>query len=172
MNTSGFGRLTPTRSAKPMSEINVTPLVDVMLVLVVIFILTAPLLATSIRLDLPKTDAGTESSGSASSVSLVIDRAGQAYLDDRALPLVELQQSLQRAAAQNPDTEVQLRADENAPYGKVIEVLGAAQQAGLGRIGFVTDAPAVRVPAVAKPPAPMGSTAPTAPGPRPARDFR
>jgi biopolymer transport protein TolR len=57
------------------------------------------------------------------------------------VPLAELSQSLARTAALQPDTEVQLRADENAPYGKVIEVLGAAQKAGLTRIGFVTDAP-------------------------------
>jgi biopolymer transport protein TolR len=135
-----FGRLERSRGAEPMSEINVTPLVDVMLVLVVIFILTAPLLASSVKLELPKSDAASTTDASRS-VSLVVDRAGQAYLDNRAVPLAELSQSLARTAVLQPDTEVQLRADENAPYGKVIEVLGAAQKAGLTRIGFVTDAP-------------------------------
>ncbi len=123
-----------------MSEINVTPLVDVMLVLVVIFILTAPLLASSVKLELPKSDAASTTDATPN-VSLVVDRAGQAYLDNRAVPLAELSQSRARTAVLQPDTEVQLRADENAPYGKVIEVLGAAQKAGLTRIGFVTDAP-------------------------------
>ena len=136
-----FGRLERTRSAEPMSEINVTPLVDVMLVLVVIFILTAPLLASSIKLELPKTDAASTTDATPS-VSLVVDRTGQAYLDNRPVPLAELSQHLARTATLQPDTEVQLRADENAPYGKVIEVLGVAQKAGLTRIGFVTDAPA------------------------------
>ena len=136
-----FGRLERSQGTEPMSAINVTPLVDVMLVLVVIFILTAPLLASSIKLELPKTDAASTTDATPS-VSLVVDRAGQAYLDNRAVPLTELSQSLARTAALQPDTEVQLRADENAPYGKVIEVLGAAQKAGLTRIGFVTDAPA------------------------------
>ena len=136
-----FGRLERSHGAKPMSDINVTPLVDVMLVLVVIFILTAPLMASSVKLDLPKTDAASTTDATLS-ISLVIDRAGQAYLDNRAVPLAELSQSLARTAALQPDTEVQLRADENAPYGKVIEVLGVAQKAGLTRIGFVTDAPA------------------------------
>jgi biopolymer transport protein TolR len=136
-----FGRLERARSAEPMSEINVTPLVDVMLVLVVIFILTAPLLASSIKLELPKTDAASTTDATPS-VSLVVNRAGQAYLDNRAMPLAELSQSLARTATQQPDTEVQLRADENAPYGKVIEVLSVAQKAGLTHIGFVTDAPA------------------------------
>ena len=109
-----------------------------MLVLVVIFILTAPLLASSIKLELPKTDAAATTEATPS-VSLSVDRAGQAYLDNRAVPLSELSRSLARTAALQPDTEVQLRADENAPYGKVIEVLGVAQKAGLTRIGFVTD---------------------------------
>jgi biopolymer transport protein TolR len=135
-----FGRLERSRGAEPMSEINVTPLVDVMLVLMVIFILTAPLLASSVKLELPKSDAASTTDATPN-VSLVVDSAGQAYLDNRAVPLAELSQSLARTAALQPDTEVQLRADENAPYGKVIEVLGAAQKAGLTRIGFVTDAP-------------------------------
>jgi biopolymer transport protein TolR len=139
--STGFGRLERSRGSEPMSQINVTPLVDVMLVLVVIFILTAPLLTTSIQLALPKTEAG-QASEALRSVSLVIDRAGQAYLDDRPLPLPELSQSLLSTAARYPDAEVQLRADENAPYGKVIEVLGLAQKAGLNRIGFVTSTPA------------------------------
>ena len=133
-----FGRLERRLGTEPMSEINVTPLVDVMLVLVVIFILTAPLLASSIKLELPKTDAAATTEATPS-VSLSVDRAGQAYLDNRAVPLSELSRSLARTAALQPDTEVQLRADENAPYGKVIEVLGVAQKAGLTRIGFVTD---------------------------------
>jgi biopolymer transport protein TolR len=135
-----FGRLERSQGTEPMSAINVTPLVDVMLVLVVIFILTAPLLASSVKLELPKTDAASMTDAT-HSVSLVVDRAGQAYLDNRAVPLAELSQSLTRTAARQPDTEVQLRADENAPYGKVVEVLGVAQKAGLTRIGFVTDAP-------------------------------
>ena len=139
--STGFGRLERSRGSEPMSQINVTPLVDVMLVLVVIFILTAPLLTTSIQLALPKTEAG-QASEALRSISLVIDRAGQAYLDDRPLPLSELSQNLLSTAARYPDAEVQLRADENAPYGKVIEVLGLAQKAGLNRIGFVTSTPA------------------------------
>jgi biopolymer transport protein TolR len=144
-----FGRLERSQGAEPMSAINVTPLVDVMLVLVVIFILTAPLLVSSVKLELPKTDAASPTDV-APSVSVVVDRTGQAYLDNQPVPLAELSQSLARTAALQPDTEVQLRADENAPYGKVIEVLGAAQKAGLTRIGFVTDAP----------PAPANATSP------------
>ena len=135
-----FGRLERTKNAEPMSEINVTPMVDVMLVLLVIFILTAPLLASSIKLDLPKTDAATASEAP-KFVTLVIDKAGQIFLNDKPLALDALRTSLKQTAVINPDTEVQLRADEAVPYGKVVEVMGAAQKAGLMRIGFVADAP-------------------------------
>ena len=122
-----------------MSEINVTPMVDVMLVLLVIFILTAPLLASSIRLDLPKTDAAKP--GEAQKfVTLVIDKTGQLFFNDKPVVLEELRSSLIQTAGRSPDTEVQLRADESVPYGKVVEVMGVAQKAGLSRIGFVADA--------------------------------
>jgi biopolymer transport protein TolR len=136
-----FGRLERTEGAKPMSEINVTPMVDVMLVLLVIFILTAPLLASSIKLDLPKTDAAT--GGTAPKfVALVVDKAGQIFLNEKPVTVEALRSSLARAASLNPDTEVQLRADETVPYGRVVEVMGVAQKAGLSRIGFVAEAPA------------------------------
>ena len=121
-----------------MSDINVTPLVDVMLVLVVIFIITAPLLASTIRLDLPKTDAAKVMEVPRF-VTLVVDKSGQAFLNDKPVPLEELAQKLTQTARQNPDTEVQLRADEAVPYGKVVEVMGVAQKAGLSRIGFVAE---------------------------------
>ena len=135
-----FGRLERTPGPQPMSDINVTPLVDVMLVLVVIFIITAPLLASSIRLDLPKTDAA-KPADAPKFVTLVVDKAGQAFLNDKPLNMDELAGRLLETAAQNPDTEVQLRADEGVPYGKVVQVMGVAQKAGLNRIGFVADNP-------------------------------
>ena len=135
-----FGRLERTARPEPMSEINVTPLVDVMLVLVVIFIITAPLLTSSIKLDLPKTDAA-KPVDAPKFVSLTIDRAGQAFFNDKPVTQPELAQRLTDAAAANPDTEVQLRADQSVPYGRVVEVMGAAQKAGLNRIGFIADNP-------------------------------
>ena len=121
-----------------MSDINMTPLIDVMLVLVVIFIITAPLLASSIKLDLPKTDAAKPNEAP-KFVLLVVDKSGQAFLNDKPLSTAELAQQLAQTAKQNPDTELQLRADESVPYGRVVEVMGVAQKAGLNRIGFVAD---------------------------------
>ena len=133
-----FGRLERTQGPQPMSEINVTPLVDVKLVLLVIFILTAPLLASAIRLDLPKTDAA-KSAEVPEFIALVIDKSGAVFLDDKPATLEALTLRLAEAARENPDTEVQLRADEAVPYGRVVQVMGMAQQAGLSRIGFVAD---------------------------------
>ena len=133
-----FGRLERTPASPPMSDINVTPLVDVMLVLVVIFIITAPLLASAIRLDLPKTDAA-KALDTPRFVTLVVDKSGQAFLNDQPQPLDELARQLAQTARQHPDTEVQLRADEAVPYGRVVEIMGVAQKAGLNRIGFVAE---------------------------------
>ena len=118
-----------------------TPLVDVMLVLVVIFILTAPLMSSTIPLDLPKTDAA-KSQSVPQFVTLVVDKAGRTFLNDQPVTAAELATQLALAADQNPDTEVQLRADTAVPYGRVVEVMGAAQKAGLNKIGFVAQPPA------------------------------
>ena len=133
-----FGRLERTAAPQPMSDINITPLVDVMLVLVVIFLLTAPLLASAIRLDLPR--AGGAAPGAApASVTVVLDASGQVFVSDQPLDDAALAQRFAALAAHSRTTEVQLRADAAVPYGRVVQVLGAAQQAGLSRIGFVTE---------------------------------
>jgi biopolymer transport protein TolR len=133
-----FGRLERTQLPQPMSEINVTPLVDVMLVLVVIFIITAPLLASSIRMDLPKAE-GTQAGEAPRFVTIALNKDGQAFFNDKPVTAPQLAEQLAASAKQNPDTEVQLRADQGVPYGRVVEVMGAAHKAGLNRIGFVAE---------------------------------
>ncbi|MBN9342502.1 MAG: biopolymer transporter ExbD [Comamonadaceae bacterium SCN 68-20] len=133
-----FGRLERTPGPQPMSEINVTPLVDVMLVLVVIFILTAPLLASSIQLELPRAQGGAPGAP-VQALTLVVDRTGQAFIDDRPVAPQALEARLAEVAAARPDTEIQLRADAAVPYGRVAAIMGAAHAAGLQRIGFVTE---------------------------------
>jgi len=139
-STATGGRSIGAGGQRPLSDINVTPLVDVMLVLLVIFIITAPLMASSIKLDLPRTDAGAPGD-TPKFVSLVVDAGGKVYLNDRAVTMDELAQGLAKASADSRDTEVQLRADRTVPYGQVVELMGIANKAGLSRIGFVTDAP-------------------------------
>jgi biopolymer transport protein TolR len=141
----GFGRLERNKGNAPMSEINMTPLIDVMLVLLVIFIITAPLMTSAIKLDLPKTSAA-QPSAVARFVTLVVNREGQAFVDDQPMTSSELATRLSQMAVQNPDTEIQLRADSSVPYGRVVELMGVAQKAGLSRIGFVADTPPVAKP--------------------------
>ena len=133
-----FGNLEHGKSSQPMSDINVTPLVDVMLVLLVIFIITAPLMVSSLKLDLPKTEAAQQSDEQ-NFISISLDKNGALYLNDQAIALPALKTALEQRAKDQPDTEVQLNADTTVPYGKIVEVMGLAQGVGLKRIGFVAD---------------------------------
>ena len=135
-----FGRLTRPQGQRPFSDINMTPLIDVMLVLLVIFIITAPLMTSSLKLDLPKTDAATPTSAPAF-IALAINADGSLFFGDEALARDALAQRVTAAAKANPQLEVQLRADQKVPYGNVAELIALIQKAGLSRIGFVTEAP-------------------------------
>ena len=135
-----FGRLERSPRAAPMSDINMTPLIDVMLVLLVIFIITAPLMTSSLKLDLPKTDAATPTSAPAF-IALAIDSEGRLFFGDEPLSRDALAARVSAAAKGNPQLEVQLRADQKVPYGQVAELLALIQKAGLNRIGFITEAP-------------------------------
>ena len=132
-----FGRFPRTPQAKPFSEINVTPLVDVMLVLLVIFILTAPLLTSAIRLDLPQSQA-SQAGEAPESITLSLTTTGDIFINDKPVSMAELPNALQQVAIQKPQVEVQLRADQAVPCGQVLNLMGLAQQAGMTRIGFVT----------------------------------
>ena len=115
-----------------------TPLVDVMLVLVVIFIITAPLLVGSIHVDLPKAQSAAPAQ-TAPFVALILDKSGKVYVDEQAVEPDALLRVLQDAARNDPATEVRLRADAHVPYGWVVELMGWVHKAGLSRIGFVTE---------------------------------
>jgi biopolymer transport protein TolR len=135
-----FGRLERNAGPAPMSDINMTPLIDVMLVLLVIFIITAPLMTSSLKLDLPRTDAATPTAAP-TFVAVALDGNGRLYFGDEALTREQLAQRIATAARGNPQLEVQLRADQKVPYGQVADLIALVQQAGLTRIGFVTEAP-------------------------------
>ncbi len=134
-----FGRLERNPGAQPMSEINMTPLIDVMLVLLVIFIITAPLMTSSLKLDLPRAE-GAAASNAPAFLALAIDEQGRLFLGDEPAERAALVARARAAAQRDPATEVQLRADRRVPYGRVAEVIGWLQEAGLTRIGFVTEA--------------------------------
>jgi biopolymer transport protein ExbD/biopolymer transport protein TolR len=134
-----FGRLERNPGSRPMSDINMTPLIDVMLVLLVIFMITAPLMTTSLKLDLPKTE-GARPSDAPQFIAVAINEQGQMFVGDEAVTSEQLLQRARDAARRDPLTEVQLRADSRVPYGRVAELIGLVQDAGLSRVGFVTEA--------------------------------
>jgi len=120
-----------------MSEINVTPLVDVMLVLLVVFIITAPLLAPqSLKITLPRT-AAVNSVNKPPHVHLTVDAQGRIELDNLALDDVQLAAALKQRAA-DPQFQVQVEADKAVPYGRVAELMAIAQHAGVSRLSFMT----------------------------------
>jgi biopolymer transport protein TolR len=131
-----FGRLERTPGAQPMSDINMTPLIDVMLVLLVIFMITAPLMTSSLKLDLPQTDAA-QPSDTPQFIAVALDRDGRYFFGDEAVDADAFSSRVAAAAKRNPQTEVQLRADRAVAYGRVAELIGIVQKAGLSRIGFV-----------------------------------
>ena len=133
-----FGRLERTPGAQPMSDINMTPLIDVMLVLLVIFMITAPLMTSSLKLDLPKTDAA-QPSDTPQFIAVALDRDGHYFFGDEAVDAAAFATRVAAAAKRNPQTEVQLRADRGVAYGRVAELIGIVQKAGLTRIGFVAE---------------------------------
>lgn len=121
----------------PMAEINVTPFVDVMLVLLVIFLVTAPMLTHAVKLELP--NETTTEVRDHKPITLSVDASGQYYWDNAPLTSETLDTKLREAAANNPKQFIHLRADAGAAYGRISHILAAAQRAGLRNIGFITE---------------------------------
>ncbi|WP_043004645.1 ExbD/TolR family protein [Comamonas testosteroni] len=137
-----FGRMSHREGAQtPIHTINVTPLVDVMLVLVVIFILAAPMLAASLHVQLPKAQAAVKPPAVSNSDALMVEvsPAGEIWIRGVVADDAAVQQQLEELGRRNPQAEMQLRADTSVPYGRVVQVMGWAHAAGLTRIGFVAE---------------------------------
>jgi biopolymer transport protein ExbD len=123
---------------QPMSEINTTPLVDVMLVLLIIFIVTAPLLTHGIKIDLPKA-ASSANPEQPETVTLSVDAEGRVFWNDAVVAEADLPAAMAQAAARTPQPELHLRADMNTKYQRLAEIMALARNAGLTKLGFVTD---------------------------------
>lgn len=126
------------RATGPMSDINMVPLIDVLLVLLVIFIVSAPLLTHAIKVDLPKTSAAPLSTPP-EAVSLSIDAQGALFWNGEAVSRDQAHARYAEAAAKRPQPELHLRADQNVPYRHVAMTLADASSAGLTRLGFVSE---------------------------------
>ena len=124
----------------PMAEINVTPLVDVMLVLLIVFMITMPVLTHSIPLQLPSA-GNTEAVNPKEPLRLSIGQDGQYALGEQKEDLTQLRANLSTIAKTNPDTILAIAADKNVPYDHVAQALAAARDAGLTKVGFVTEDP-------------------------------
>jgi biopolymer transport protein ExbD len=129
--------LLPQSDYAPMSEINVTPMVDVMLVLLVIFMVTAPFLLQAVPVNLPKT-APVEKLQPMKKVELIIDAAGNVYVDQEQVAGADLESRLQAQLQAEPELSVQLKADYRVAYGRIAEVMAAVNRSGIARMSFVT----------------------------------
>ncbi|OJX07718.1 MAG: biopolymer transporter ExbD [Burkholderiales bacterium 70-64] len=134
----GHGMHAGGRGGRPMSDINVIPLVDVMLVLLVVFIVTAPLLTHAVKLDLPRASS-RPNVDRAERVEVAVQHDGSIHWNGEAVSYAELEQRAAHSAGQTPQPEIHLKGDRTVPYGDMARVLSALARQGLSRIGFVTD---------------------------------
>ena len=159
MNTGGRGGR--RGRYRPLAEINVTPLVDVMLVLLIIFMVTAPLMTSGVSVDLPKTNAQQLNSDS-EPLTVTIKADGSIFLQDQAVDVTDIVAKLQAIAQNNPDRRIFVRGDKDLAYGRIMEVMGTITSGGFTKVALLaeqTASPQNSAPQNA-PPAPAASPAP------------
>ena len=133
-----FGSFDRKTGSQPMAEINMVPLIDVVLVLLVIFIVTAPLLTNAVKLDLPKATSNADIQ-KPEKVEFAIDATGALFWKGERVTREQAAERFAEAGKQRPQPEVYLRADQNVPYRYVAETLADASKAGLSKVAFVSE---------------------------------
>ena len=133
------GRSRSRRSSAVMSDINVTPFVDVMLVLLIIFMVTAPMLTAGVQVDLPKSDAKAISQNDNAPLEVGIDRRGNMYVGETKVDQTKMQSMLTAIAAEAPDRRVYIRADQGLDYGKVMQVMAIVSGSGFTKIALISE---------------------------------
>jgi biopolymer transport protein TolR len=142
----GMGMM-PPRQRKPMSEINVVPYIDVMLVLLVIFMVTAPMLTQGVKVDLPETTSEPiQSDKNVESIVVSVDSNGAYFMEiggdsSQPMPLADVRDRISKILSQRADREVLVRGDENVGYGVVVRLMAELQAAGASNVGLITEAP-------------------------------
>jgi biopolymer transport protein TolR len=137
---------TSRRQARLVAEINVTPFVDVMLVLLVIFMVTAPLMTSAVEVDLPKSQAA-QATGQDEPLIISVNAAGKVFLQETEMELDALVPRLQAITQNKPDQRIFVRGDKNISYGRVMEVMGTLNSAGFAKVALVTEMPGATQPA-------------------------
>ena len=133
-----FGSFDQHKGRQPVSEINMIPLIDVMLVLLIIFMITAPLMTHAVKIDLPRATSEPQAA-EADHIALSITADGQLFWNEAGVSRAQLNERLQQVVQQTPQPELHVRADQNAPYRFVAEALADAAKAGVTRIGFISE---------------------------------
>src|SRR5437764_2839148 len=151
---AGHGRMASSRY-RPMSDINVTPLVDVMLVLLVVFMITAPLLTVGVPVELPQTQAPPINEPKEPTV-ITVQRDGAIFIQEASIPVDNLVPKLQAITGSNPDAVLYVRGDKEINYGRVLEIMSLISSAGFRKVSLVAEAPKGRPPA--RPAAASGAT--------------
>ncbi len=126
------------RHYHPMAEINVTPMVDVMLVLLIIFMVTSPMLVAGVTVDLPETSASPVT-GQEEPLSITVDAKGNVYIQETKIDMAHLIDKLQAITGEKKDTRIFVRGDKKIDYGKVMEVVGAINAAGFTKVALLTE---------------------------------
>ena len=137
---NGGSRLAKGHDYRPMSEINVTPMVDVMLVLLVIFMVTAPLLTVGVPVDLPKTKASVLP-GKDEPLVITIDGMGRVFLQETEIELEKLVPRLRAITANRQDTRIFVRGDRSVFYGQIMQVMGTVNAAGFAKVALIVELP-------------------------------
>ena len=137
---NGGGGLARGHAYRPMSEINVTPMVDVMLVLLIIFMVTAPLLTVGVPVDLPKTEASLIP-GKDEPLVITIDGMGRVFLQETEIELEKLVPRLRAITANKQNTRIFVRGDRSVFYGQVMEVMGTVNAAGFAKVALIVELP-------------------------------
>ncbi len=127
------------RSYRPMAEINVTPFVDVMLVLLIVFMVTAPLLTSGVSVDLPQSDAKTINEPDTDPISITVDQSGKLYIGEREIERKRLIPLLQSLTSINADRRIFVRGDSSLSYGMVMDVIGAINSAGFTKVALISE---------------------------------
>ena len=143
---SGNGRNGGRGRYRPMAEINVTPLVDVMLVLLIVFMVTAPLLTVGVPVDLPQTQAPPINEPK-EPLTITVNREGAVFVQETSVPIDSLVERLQAITGANPDAVLYVRGDKDINYGRVLEVMSLVTAAGFHKVSLVAEMPKLAAPA-------------------------